>query len=340
MAARLGVRRSYADRILAAIAASMLSSDSTLAHCMRSDCSPAAFAMCSITPKQDAWVRSLHRFAVKGLGPDSLRSVVVGRGEAFPHDREWALLKSENSDKFDALAPEWLHKEHFECAFTAAQVLSQLETAFDDDSYTLTLSQRTAHRGSSGGVTSVRADLLVEEDVRALESFVREHLGGRGVKLVRGVKLPFAKCFPWGATQTGAHTHQFGNTRSGVRHNNNTRTIHIVNAATVAQVSERTGIDLDPQRFRANIIVQGLAPWEEFDWVGGQIAMGSAILDVISKTVRCDGVNVDLITGEQDCDLPALLAHHFPEHGPYLGVYAQVARGGCIACGDEVCQPS
>jgi len=273
----------------------------------------------------------LHRFAVKGLGPDSLRSVVVGRSEAFPHDREWALLKSENSDKFDALAPVWLHKEHFECAFTAAQVLSQLETAFDDGSMTLTLFQRAARRGSSGSVTSVRANLLVEEDVRALESFLQTHvLGGRGVKIVRGMR----------ENTTGAHRHQFGNTRSGVRHNNDTRTIHIINAATVALVSERTGINLDPQRFRANIIVEGLPPWEEFDWVGGQIGVGSAMLDVVSKTVRCDGVNLDLITGERDCDLPALLAHHFPEHGPYLGVYAQVAQGGCISCGDKVCPPS
>jgi len=52
-------------------------------------------------------VRQLHRFAVKGLGPDNLPSVSLQAGEAFPHDREWALLKTEHASKFDASAPAW-----------------------------------------------------------------------------------------------------------------------------------------------------------------------------------------------------------------------------------------
>ena len=33
--------------------------------------------------------------------------------------RQWALLKEEKSEKFNEQNPEWLHKENFECAFTA-----------------------------------------------------------------------------------------------------------------------------------------------------------------------------------------------------------------------------
>ena len=165
-------------------------------------------------------VRSLHRFAVKGLGGDCLNSVVLGRGETFPHDREWALLKAENGDKFDAQAPKWLHKENFECAFTAGEALLQLDTTFDDESCTLSLAQKMPPRRAS------RTNMLVAEEVLALESFLQEHvLGGRGVKVVRG------------GGEKRAHVHQFGNTRSGVRHNNDTRTVHIVNADTVAEVA-------------------------------------------------------------------------------------------------------
>ena len=104
------------------------------------------------------------------------------------------------------------------------------------------------------------------------------------------------------------------------------------------QVSRELGMVLDPARFRANIVVEGLPAWAEFDWVtqGHPIRIGTASLDVISRTVRCDGVNVDLATGKRDCDLPALLTKHFPQHGPYLGVYAQVVEGGRMECGDEV----
>ena len=35
-------------------------------------------------------------------------------------------------------------------------------------------------------------------------------------------------------------------------------------------------------------------------------------------------------------DLPRLLTEHFPEHGPYLGVYAQVVAAGRVSLGDVV----
>ena len=103
-------------------------------------------------------IRHLHRFAVKGLGPDSLPSVSLQAGDAFPHDRAWALLKKEHQAKFDTRAPAWLHKEHFACAYTAGEALAALETVFDDESCTLTVRQRAPPR-------EVRANLQAQDQV-------------------------------------------------------------------------------------------------------------------------------------------------------------------------------
>ena len=66
--------------------------------------------------------------------------------------------------------------------------------------------------------------------------------------------------------------------------------------------------------------------------------MGTATLRVIKRTVRCEGVNVDARhgSGAADLDIPGLLAKHFPQHGPYLGVYAQVTGAGVVRVGDEL----
>jgi hypothetical protein len=37
-----------------------------------------------------------------------------------------------------------------------------------------------------------------------------------------------------------------------------------------------------------------------------------------------------------ELDIPSLLSAYFPEHGPYLGVYAQVDRAGCVREGSGV----
>lgn len=158
------------------------------------------------------------------------------------------------------------------------------------------------------------------------------------------------------------HTHQFGNTSSGVKHNNgDTRTIHIVNENTVRQFSEaigrhsssssKGGLRLAPTRFRPNIVVDDLEPWAEFDLVGKTIELLPASeqrssaanllrLRVVSRTVRCAGIGIDPLNPEQGTlDIPKLLTEHFPQYGPYFGVYAVVdglsSEGSHIAVGDS-----
>ena len=41
-------------------------------------------------------------------------------------------------------------------------------------------------------------------------------------------------------------------------------------------------------------------------------------------------------SGRADLDVPALLQKHFPQHGPFLGVYAQVVSAGEAKVGDRV----
>lgn len=142
-------------------------------------------------------------------------------------------------------------------------------------------------------------------------------------------------------TATNPQTHQFGNTSSGWKQTKkkDTRTIHIVNAATVRALSHAMEIPLNPTRFRPNIVLDGIPAWSEFDWVSrddAHIQIGSCQLEVISRTVRCEGVSVDPLDVDNVVDIPKALIEHFPEHGPYLGVYAVVQKGGTISLGDDV----
>ena len=108
--------------------------------------------------------------------------------------------------------------------------------------------------------------------------------------------------------------------------------------ATVRQFSDVIGVPLNPTRFRPNIVVDGMEPWSEFDWVGkGSLQLGTIKFQVISKTVRCEGVSIDpLDYPKHIIDVPKLLAKNFPQYGPYLGVYAVVEEGGKISIGDQV----
>jgi|Transcript_368 hypothetical protein len=158
------------------------------------------------------------------------------------------------------------------------------------------------------------------------------------------------------------HTHQFGNTSSGVKNNEGgTRTIHIINANTVRGVSlvfasesdvvadtYRPVQCLSPLRFRPNIIIDNLESWGEFDLIGKTVEVVPSTnaaqqqsplrFRVVSRTVRCAGVGIDPQRPDLGTiDIPKLLTKHFPQHGPYLGVSVVVDREFGGGCGGVLC---
>ena len=74
----------------------------------------------------------------------------------------------------------------------------------------------------------------------------------------------------------------------------------LINLATVRSLEEQWGYRIDPLRFRANIYIDGAAPWEEFDWVGNDIRLGEAVFRVDRRNGRCGATNVDPATGRRD----------------------------------------
>jgi hypothetical protein len=263
-------------------------------------------------------VTHLHRFAVKGLGRDSLQNVVLTPGSTMPYDRQWAIKFRDSEPAFDPVDPRWIHKSAFLCAFTAGSLLGGFATSFDDATRKL----RVASRADGERLLEARVDSF--EGRTTLGNFF-SNASGRAVDLVTSAAAP----------------HQFGNTGSGVAASGDTRTLHIVNANTVRALALATGLNIDPGRFRANLILDGALPaWAEFDWVGSTISIGGTLLRVIKRTVRCEGVSSDPWTSSAPViDVPAALQRHFPQHGPFLGVYAQVVTGGVVKVGDAVLAP-
>lgn len=264
-----------------------------------------------------ARVAGLHRFAIKGLERDELSEARLVAGEAFCSDRRYAMLYDDADQNFDAAAPKWIHKKNFLCAFTASELLASFATSFSDSTAML----RVWRRGAEDAPPLLAARLDDEAGREAAAAFFSE-AAGRRVRIV---------------SSGDPRGHAFGNTHD--KRSGETCVVHIVNANTVAALSAACGVELHPERFRPNVILEGALPaWEEFDWIDRTIHVGGAALQVTKRTVRCEGVNADGRhgSGAADVDVPSELIRYFPEHGPYLGVYARVVGDGLVRVGDEV----
>jgi hypothetical protein len=109
--------------------------------------------------------------------------------------------------------------------------------------------------------------------------------------------------------------------------------VSIASVASRRALEEIAGQRLEPIRFRMNLWLDGIAPWEELDLVGREVEIGEARLRVISRDARCNATAANPATGERDVPVPALLRKTFGHID--FGVYAQVVAGGTVRRGDD-----
>jgi uncharacterized protein YcbX len=94
---------------------------------------------------------------------------------------------------------------------------------------------------------------------------------------------------------------------------------------------------LDEARFRSNIAVEGLAAWEEQDWIGRKVRIGKVELEVVRPKTRCLATHANPVTGERDLAVMQTLVRSFQQQEPTFAVALMTSgAGGDISVGDEV----
>lgn len=110
--------------------------------------------------------------------------------------------------------------------------------------------------------------------------------------------------------------------------------VAVNNLSSHRAVSQRLGQkDISIHRWRGNLWIDGLAPWEEYDLVGRRIRIGDVVLAVEVPITRCKATMANPATGRRDLDTLGALQSW--DHQDF-GVYAAVVRGGDVALGDPV----
>ena len=93
---------------------------------------------------------------------------------------------------------------------------------------------------------------------------------------------------------------------------------------------------LDELRFRHNIVIDGVAAWEEQSWVGVKLRVGNVAFETVVPKVRCLATHANPLTGERDLQVMQVLVKAFAQRQPTFGVGMLSAAGGEIRVGDTV----
>ena len=242
----------------------------------------------------------IWRHPIKSHGREQLSEVALQAGQTLPWDRAWAVAHEESSSD----GSKWVPCLHFSRTSKAPK-LAAINAHWEEATQEMTLTHPDL------------SDLVFNPDDSAQQQLFLEWAGplipenrARSARLLRAQER--------GMTDTDYAT------------------ISIGNLSSHRAVEQKMGRSLSPQRWRCNLWLDGLAPWEEFDWIGKSITIGDVEFDITEPVERCMATTANPETGLRDADTLGTLETW--GHTNFT-VYAVVKTDGEIRIGDKVTNP-
>lgn len=243
-----------------------------------------------------ARIAHICRHPIKSVGYEELPEVALAPGHPLPGDRAWAVAHTAA-----ALAPgAWAPKMHF-LRGVAGPELMAIRAITDPATGRLTLTHPRA------GTLEVDP----EADAPRLLAWLAPLWPEGRPPPARLVRAP--------ATGLADNPDPF---------------VSLLSCVSLRVLEQRMGRPLSIHRFRGNLWLDGLAPWEEFDLIGCRLRVGGAVLEIRERIGRCKATTANPETGRFDADtLGALEAGY--GHTDF-GIFAVVVEPGTLRNGDPV----
>lgn len=262
-----------------------------------------------------ARVVALYRHPIKGLTPEARESLTVQPDGRVAGDRVLAFRFA------DAVTPEdrggldyWPKAKGLSLQDFPA--LAALRVSFDDTQRRVRIERKGELVVEAGLDNGGRAEL-----VAAITEFVLATREGR--RLQRPGRLPLVLVGDGEASR-------FQDRARGY--------VSLHSHGSTAALADALDAPVDDRRFRSNIVIDGVGPWEELAW-SGEVRIGELTFRTQGPIVRCLATHANPDTGERDAKVLTTLTSAFGQGEPTLGRLLLPAAGSAeatIRIGDEV----
>jgi uncharacterized protein YcbX len=256
-------------------------------------------------------VVALYRYPVKGFTPEACEHLTVLANGRIAGDRALAFRFG------DSQLPEeaWSRKHGF-AVLVNTPALARLATRFDPEKRRLTIELDG---------TLIADEALDDAGRRQLEAAVERYV----LPLTSNPLAGHPERRPLRLIGDGL-TPRYQDSEQGQV------TLHSRESLAAVANALRTPT-LDELRFRSNIAIEGVNPWEEQDWIGRRVRIGDVELDVVRPKIRCLATHASPRSGERDLAIMQTLVQAFRQREPTFAVALMThGRGGDIRVGDTV----
>ena len=110
--------------------------------------------------------------------------------------------------------------------------------------------------------------------------------------------------------------------------------VSLLNTQSINDFQKKINEKVEVSRFRGNICIDGIKPWEEREWIGKIIKINNVSFKVEKNIPRCVAINLKPQTDDDSYDLLRLLKKNYNHFD--MGVYLTALDSGEINIGNSI----
>jgi len=255
-------------------------------------------------------ISSINYCPVKSISFQSIKSCEILKNIGIVGDRIFAFSKGldlNQAQLFEKKLEERRGKWNKILTLKNSPSLNKYNFLFDNDKLTLTQ--------NNNKILTINIDETSEYELLSNKILELESSLQKPIYLMKNKDIPF---FDTSISNKTILNHS----------------ISLINTKSVEDFQNKTNQEIESQRFRGNIFVNGVDAWEERNWIGKIIKINDISFKVEKNIPRCVAINLKPNTDDNSLNLLQSLKktyNHFD-----MGVYLTALNDGLINIGDNI----
>ena len=253
---------------------------------------------------QNIQIKKFYYSPVKSFNliEDNKLNILQDRG--IENDRIFALIR--NKTKQDAIKfqnKQYLRNNQSYLSVKNTPLLNSYQVTFKN-------SQLTIFKGNTELITINNFDFLDLQKVSFQIKKNEDELKNKNIYFLYNINSPFFDMI-------------------------NDNVISLINLESLRDFEAKSGLKIDHERFRANIVIDGLAAMQELELANKKIKIGNVVFNVFCNTPRCKATSFPYRSKILDINLPKKLNEIY-NHIDF-GIYLKPLTSGQVFLNDTVC---
>ena len=255
-------------------------------------------------------ISSIHYCPVKSISFQSIKNCEIKKNIGIVGDRIFAFAKGLNFEQaklFEKDPEDRRGKWNKILTLKNSPMMNKYNFIFDGSNLTLTFKNKEILTINSNELNKYE---LISNKILELESSIKDSL-----ILMKNEEFPF---YDTSISKKTVLNHS----------------ISLINNKSIQDFKNKINQEIEIQRFRGNIYINGIDAWEEQNWIGKIIKINDVSFKVEKKIPRCVAINLKPNSDDKSLNLLQSLKKNYNHFD--MGIYLTALNDGQINIGEKI----